>query len=48
MSEALSTWGITVLVVELDDEVRDGIRTAQVRQQMVNPGAAAPADAELD
>lgn len=45
MSEALATWGIKVLV-ELDEDVRDGIRAAQVRQQMVNP--AAPPDAELD
>lgn len=48
MSEALATWGIKVLVVDLDEEVRDGIRAAQVRQQMVNPEAAAPPDAELD
>jgi hypothetical protein len=48
MSEALATWGIKVLVVELDTEVRQGIRAAQVRQQMVNPSAAAPVDAELD
>jgi hypothetical protein len=48
MSEALATWGVKVLVVELDAEVREGIRAAQVRQQMVNPSAEAPADAELD
>jgi hypothetical protein len=48
MSDALATWGITVLVVELDNAVRDGIRAAQVRQEMVNPAAAPPADAEID
>jgi hypothetical protein len=48
MAEALSTWGIKVVVVELHEDVRDGIRAAQVRQQMVNPAAAAPPDAELD
>jgi hypothetical protein len=48
MSEALSTWGIKVLVVEVEVEVRNGIQAAQVRQQMVNPSAAPPADAELD
>lgn len=48
MAEALATWRIQVLVVDLDGEVRDGIRSAQIRQQMVNPAAPAPADAELD
>src|SRR4051812_5843565 len=48
MAEALATWGIKVLVVEIDADAREGIRAAQVRQQMVNPSAAAPADAELD
>ena len=48
MSEALATWGVKVLVVKLDDKIRDGIRDAQVRQQMVNPEAPAPPDAELD
>jgi hypothetical protein len=43
LSEALATWGIAVLVVELDQAVRDGIRAAQVRQEMVNP-AAPPRD----
>lgn len=47
-SEALATWGIKVLVVELDEDVRDGIRAAQVRQQLVNPEALAPPNAELD
>ncbi len=44
LSEALATWGVTVLVVELDQAVRQGIRAAQVRQEMINPAAprAAP------
>ena len=48
MAEALSTWGIDVIVVELEEDVRNGIRAAQARQQMVNPSAVPPADAELD
>jgi len=45
MSEALATWNVTVLVVELEDAVRDGIRAAQARQVMVNPTASPPPDA---
>jgi hypothetical protein len=37
LAEALGIWGIEVFVVELDDEVRRGLRTAQTRQIMVNP-----------
>jgi hypothetical protein len=37
LAEALSTWEIEVLVVNLDDTVRAGLREAQVRQLMVNP-----------
>ncbi len=37
LAEALATWRIDVLVVELDDAVRAGLRDAQVRQVMVNP-----------
>jgi len=48
MSEALATWSIKVLVVEVDARVREGIKAAQVRQQMVNPAAVPPVDAELD
>jgi hypothetical protein len=48
LSEALATWGIKVLVVQLDEGARDGIRAAQVRQRMVNPEAPAPPDAALD
>lgn len=36
LAEALSSWGIEVLVVGLDDAVRAGLRDAQVRQVMVN------------
>lgn len=42
MAEALSAWKVQVLVVELDDDVREGIRAAQVRQRMVNPSAEPP------
>jgi hypothetical protein len=37
LSEALSSWEIDVLIVDLDDAVRAGLRDAQVRQVMVNP-----------
>jgi hypothetical protein len=37
LSEALSSWEIEVLIVDLDDAVRAGLRDAQVRQVMVNP-----------
>jgi hypothetical protein len=36
VAEALTTFEIEVLVVDLDVEVRAGIRAAQVRQVMVN------------
>jgi hypothetical protein len=36
LAEALRTWGIEVLDVDLDDEVRTGLRVAQARQVMVN------------
>jgi hypothetical protein len=42
VAEALSTWGVSVLVVELDESVRDGIKHAQVKQEMVNPAASPP------
>src|SRR4051812_30215059 len=44
MAEALATWGVTALVVELDDSIRDGIRAAQARQVMVNPSAPPPTE----
>jgi hypothetical protein len=31
-AEALHLWNVEVLVVEIDDTVRDGVRAAQVRQ----------------
>jgi hypothetical protein len=48
MAEALTSWGVRVVVVELDEGARAGLRAAQVRQQMVNPAAEPPDDAELD
>lgn len=36
LSEALTTWDIKVVVVELDDAVRDEVLAAQARQIMVN------------
>ena len=45
MSEALAAWRVKVVVVQLDDSVREGIRAAQVRQIMVNPTAAPPPEA---
>ncbi len=44
LSEALITWNIDVLVVDIDPAVRDGIRAAQVRQVMINPSAPATTD----
>lgn len=40
LAEALRAWDITVLVVELEHDIRAGLRAAQVRQVMVNPSAA--------
>ena len=37
VAEALATWGIEVLVVDVGEEVRLRIRLAQQRQMMVNP-----------
>ncbi len=48
MAEALAAWNVEVIVVEIDEEVRAGVRAAQVRQEMVSPEASPPADAELD
>ena len=45
MAEALAAWGVQVLVVELDGDVREGIRAAQAQQVMVNPAAAPPPEA---
>ncbi|MEA2188298.1 MAG: hypothetical protein QOK16_3309 [Solirubrobacteraceae bacterium] len=43
LSEALRAWGIKVIVVDLDQAVRDSILLAQARQIMVNPDTAPPA-----
>ncbi len=40
LAEALRVWEVAVLVAELDDEVRAGLRAAQIRQVMVNPSPA--------
>jgi hypothetical protein len=37
LAEALRTWAIEVLVVNLDADIRAGLRSAQARQVMVNP-----------
>lgn len=38
LAEALVIWGVEVVVVEIDDAVREGLRAAQARQVMVNLG----------
>ncbi|MFZ1996011.1 MAG: hypothetical protein WAU75_18010 [Solirubrobacteraceae bacterium] len=48
MSEALTSWKITVLVVELGADIREGICAAQARQVMINPSAEPPAGASLE
>lgn len=48
VSQALATWGVEVLVIELDQAVRDDIRDAQVRQVMVNSAALPPSGIEPD
>lgn len=48
LAEALRAFAIEVVVVELDDDVRAGLRAAQVRQVMVNPGAASPERGAVD
>jgi hypothetical protein len=40
LAEALRAWEVAVLVAVLDDNVRAGLRAAQVRQVMVNPSPA--------
>ena len=36
LAEALETWGVKVIVVELDPAARDAVIAAQARQVMVN------------
>lgn len=40
LAEAVSTWGIEVVVVDLPAEVREGLNAAQLRQVMINPDTA--------
>lgn len=42
LAEALRTWGVKVIVVDLGQAVRDSILLAQARQIMVNPDAPPP------
>lgn len=37
LAEALRTWGVEVMVVSLEEEVRAGLVAAQARQVMTNP-----------
>jgi hypothetical protein len=37
LAASLAAWEIEVIVTELDDRVRSGLRAAQARQVMVNP-----------
>jgi hypothetical protein len=37
VAEALATWGVEVIVVDIDPELRTQIREAQLRQVMLNP-----------
>ena len=42
LAEALRTWDVEVVVVDIEDELRATVASAQLRQIMVNP--AAPGD----
>jgi hypothetical protein len=37
LAEALRTWGLEVVVTELNEATRAGVKAAQVRQVMINP-----------
>jgi hypothetical protein len=37
LAEAVETWGVEVIVVELPEDIRAAIQSAQLRQVMVNP-----------
>jgi hypothetical protein len=41
LAAAINAWQIEIIVAELDDAVREGIRGAQARQVMVNPSGSA-------
>lgn len=43
LAESLRDWEVDVIVVELDESIRDGLRVAQVAQVMVNPTTASVA-----
>jgi hypothetical protein len=45
LAEALRSWEIDVLVVDLDTAVREGLRAAQTRQVMINPTGDPPSAA---
>lgn len=45
LAESLRVWGVEVLTVDLDEEVRAGLRSAQARQIMVNPVPASRPEA---
>jgi hypothetical protein len=45
LAEALRAWEIKVLVVDLNDDVRAGLRSAQARQVMVNPAGTSATEA---
>lgn len=36
LAEAVATWDVEVIVIELDEAVREGLRSAQARQTMAN------------
>ncbi len=48
LAEALQTWRIEVVVAELEPAVRDGLRTAQIRQVMVNEPAPSSTPDPID
>jgi len=41
VAEALATWGVEVIVVDIDPELRTELREAQLRQVMLNPDDSA-------
>jgi len=45
LAEALRAWEIEVFIVDLDDDVRAGLRSAQARQLMVNPAGVSANEA---
>lgn len=45
LAESLRAWRVEVLTVDLDEDVRAGLRSAQARQVMVNPTLVAASEA---